>query len=148
MNRLKELLHEKIQNVQRAELEQRWSAKTIEKETEFLLLVKNLIEENETLKFEQTTAPPPPPEIELRDNLIRGLLIEVYGFRIAENAYLLLNDSLLTNLIEYRKLKINGTKALTKTIISDHLRQDIKTAPEFIKEHLSTILNQLENDQI
>ncbi len=147
MTELKKLLYEKIHQVQRAELEQRWSAKTIQKETEFLILVKQLIQENEALKFEQTQPPPPPQEIEIRDDLIRGLLIEVYSNRIAENAYQVLSESTAERLIEYRNLSIKGTNILIKTILIDHYRQDLKTAPESEKQRISTILNHLENDQ-
>lgn len=144
--RLKNLLSEKIQQVQRAEIEQRWNLKTIEKETEFLSLVKNLIEESEVLKFENLN-PAPTAETLLRDNLIRELLIEVYSFRISQNAYMILNNTTAGNLMEYKKLNVKGTQQLINLVCADHYRQDAKTAPEAQKKLLQSTVKKLENDK-
>ncbi len=53
-NRLQEILEKKIQQVQTAELSGTWQQKTIKQETEFLMLIKNLIAENQELSLNQT----------------------------------------------------------------------------------------------
>lgn len=52
--RINEILQRKIKQVQQAEIEGKWQTKTIEQETEFLILIKALIQENQELSINNT----------------------------------------------------------------------------------------------
>lgn len=148
MSRLKELLQKKIERVKLAEMNGDWNTRTIETETEFLLEIKKLIVAYETLSLETLSIEPASvaPEIQLRDDIIRGLLIEILGLKVAGEPVFML-DFNIQNLIEYRKLNINGCKALADFAITDYCYFHLKTAPKKEQEHLFRILNSITNEK-
>lgn len=50
-NNLRKIFHQKVGAVQAAEMQQLWSTKTIEKETEYLYLIKQLLESYEDISL-------------------------------------------------------------------------------------------------
>lgn len=139
MKRLKELLHQKIERVQLAEQNQTWSIRTIQTETEFLLLVKQLIEENETLKFEQTPPPPQPLESEM----LFKLLLEFWGLL---NQYQYVGIECEIELFErYNELPNYKARYMAKHFLESYIRQELKTSPKPQKEFYELKLKSLPN---
>ena len=148
MKRLKDLLQKKIDRVRIAEMRKEWNINLIKSETEFLLEIKKLILDFESLKLETLIVEPSHqgPETKMRDDLIRGLLIELLGMKVAGLPLFML-DFNIQRLIEYRKLNIKGSKVLCDMAIRDYCDFHLKTAPAPEKEYLNNILNHLNNEE-
>lgn len=121
MKRLKDLLQKKIDIVQRAELERKWSDKTIQTETEFLLLVKNLIEENESLKFEKLDIRPARSSI--AEYLLYSAVYEMYQDIETQTRYVNIDYLYYEKLLNLTESKL--LRHSIKLMLKSYYRQEL-----------------------
>lgn len=132
-NSLKTIFNQKVQTVQIAEMQKTWSTKTIEKETEFLYLIKQLIENYEDVSLNR----------DAKILAYEKFMIDVLGNLCALYAYNNVYFSMdYTNLITIINTTDNkAIKHLTCSFLEFYLRQEIGIASEKEKQMLLKTYN-------
>jgi hypothetical protein len=132
-NQLKGIFHQKVQAVQFAEMQQSWSKKTIEKETEFLYLIKQLIENYEDLSLNKDA------KIMAYEKFLIDILANLCALYAVNQVYFSMDYTNLITIINTTDNK--AIKHLTCSFLEFYLRQEIGIASEKEKQMLLKTYN-------
>lgn len=134
-NQLKGIFHQKVQAVQTAEMQGTWSVKTVQKETEFLYLIKQLLENYEDVSLNRDA------KILAYEKFLIDILANLCALYAVNNVYFSCDYS---NLITIANTTDNkAIKHLSTSFLEFYLRQELKIATEREKQMLLKTYKQI-----
>lgn len=134
-NQLKGIFNTKVQAVQAAESQGTWSVKTIQKETEFLYLIKQLLENYEDVSLNRDA------KILAYEKFLIDILGNLCALYDVNEVYFPCDYMNLITIIN--TTDNNAIKALTAKFLEFFLRQELKIATDREKQMLLKTYNQI-----